>query len=276
MTKVADSKDTNPNPSADSPPADDGRSPGQGSPAGGSTSGAADAPEPTLAERISKGVQSVVDQNTAFFRTGRYEDMNPKLLEFAGIIQESLGHARPAPAAEEPSPYSGYRAPAQPARTPDGQPDYSAIGRESVTREAAARATALVEQNQLAELWEADVRDFVETIGEQPLTDEQFATVNFADANLFPRNKDGYNAWRKNYHRLLVSLAKTGGAEEEAAEDTGLEADRTAAGAAKRPPVVASSKKGINTLVDAARAMRKGEMSKEDYKGYLAKFTSIR
>lgn len=263
-------------PSSGAPPAAEG-----GDPSPQPTDQPGDAPNtgPSLEQRISKGVQAMTDQNLAYFRTGRFEEMHPKMLEFASVIQNSLqarsGDAPATPAPVAPPQSMPTSTPVQVPVKPDGTKDYEAIGKAADLERISSQAQEIIGSQWLERLWDADVREFVGTAGKIPMTDEQWASVDFTDRNAFPLSIEGYRKWRGNAEKLSRELAEAQSKDSGDAPDQ-VDVDRQM-GSGQRPPPNPQGNKGapIKSLHDASVAFREGRISKDEFKAARKRYTSI-
>lgn len=219
----------------------------------------------TVEGRAQQKWQSIVDADIVKMQRGQFDALNPKTVEMLTKYSEMIRPPRAtAPAARS----TNYQEPEEADSDPTS---YDAIGRKAVAEQQLKEIAGSVEAQYIADEWAEDVRDLFAALKDVPLSDPDWATVDFLDERTFPRSRAGYRAWRKA--ATVVSM-KYLGRDATADTDTDAEATATATAASKdkakaattrRPPNPVMSRLGITGVADAARRFRKGELPREEY-----------
>jgi len=222
----------------------------------------------TAEARAQQKWQSIVDADREKMKRGQFDRMNPKtvelLTEYHGLLgRQSAG----TPAASGSTRYQEEESP----------PSYEEIGRQAIAERKLNEIKQGLEEEIRAEEWAADVKEFFAAMQGVPLTDDDWAAVDFLDAGRFPRTAAGYRAWKnamihvsRKYGGVPATIEKPAIEGDDApAQAVKAAADKAKAASTRRPPNPVLSKTGIKDLGDAARRLRKGELSREEYREVL-------
>ena len=222
-----------------------------------------------------------MDRNRELMSTGRYKEMDPKILEllsdYEKTVQINREPANPATTAAPANPYTDVLLP--PATTTAVAPAVpSALeqkGLEAHRAEVIARLEEQVADRWVKENWRKDAEAFFRDIGGiKDFDKEDFELVDLTDATKFPITKDGYADWNRNATILRVKYLNDGGESRTKESGDGRSSDPTALDRAKakrtkRQPTGNSSAAAATSLRDAAIQRHKGEMSDEDFRAEI-------
>ena len=267
--------DPNPNPTSDDP------APGGGTPSPGPADSPGDPKDGAtlneLAEAKAKTLmQSNMDRNRALMSSGRYKEMDPKILELLSDYEKVTQPTRPADPTAAPAPANPYVDVLLPGdRKPEAPTVPNALeqkGLDATRAEVVAKLEEQIADRWVKDSWRKDAEAFFRDIGDvKDFDEEDFPLVDLTNAAEFPINADGYRKWLNNATQLRVKYLNEGGQPPEKTPGDGGSPDPTALDRAKakrtkRQPGPNSSAAAATSLYDAAKQRHEGKMSDSDFR----------
>lgn len=234
----------------------------EGSPAAPETEGSKKTE--TLEKMAMRRVQSMIDRDVALLEQGRTNEMNPKVIELLTRYDELTSGA-----SREEEPRGGYYPSQQPPRSDATPPSkFEELGRQAARDQLIAGVRGEVETDLVTELWAEDIRALFNELGKDPITTEEFATIDFQDKRRFPNTRAGYQAWRQ-----AASTFRQERAAGTSDDDTGTEGENAAINAdrdkAQTKPGQPNPTPTGAASVDVLRASQLHKAKKLDDKAFM-------
>lgn len=220
----------------------------------------------TLNQLVQQQVQGEMDRSQELMKQGRFQEMNPKVIQLLAAYDKLTAPAAPSgttpPSTAEPSGLFGDPTPAaDPTRK-----NYEDLGKESEKRRIHDGITSEITGNVVGRIWASEAKALLAELGETKITPESYAAIDFMDRKRFPMTEAGHETWQAAVMEWRKEQYGSKSAEEEEnADTTGINADRVKAQGTRRKPDVTGSSPMTQDLLKAARSFREGKMKREDY-----------
>lgn len=209
----------------------------------------------TLRDIAHTALQSVVDRSIALAGQGRFDEMEPKIIELLTnpSIKDALGYQSPAPSDPDAAPI------------PPDVARYAQRGRQAEAAEALAKIKDSARGEFLQEQRLSDARELFAEFGDQEIDLKDWQGVDPTNFQAFPLTDAGHAAWKKaanQFRRAMYTrLVSTG----DEGSDSSVDKDRQAAQGRGRTPQPRSAGKGASTPLEQAKAVLDGKMDPKEY-----------
>ncbi len=266
--------DPNPNPTSED------LALGGGKPSPGSADSPGDSSDGKTLNELAEAkartlMQGTMDRNRELMTTGRYKEMDPKILElltdYEKTVQVTRKSAEPATAAPA-NPYADVLVPGAKPAEPAVPSVLEQKGMEAQRAEVVAKLEEQVADRWVKAAWRKDADAFFRDMKDvKNFEEDDFPLVDITNSQEFPLNGDGYRKWLNNATRVRVKYLNDGGEPRTKESGDGGSPDPTAVDRArakrtKRQPGANSSAAAATSLSDAAKQRHEGKMSDADFR----------